>query len=466
MIRWIIGSSLRFRFLIVAGAAAMMVFGYGQLKDMPVDVFPEFAPPRVEIQTPSLGLSSTEVEALVTIPLEQALQGVPDLDVLRSKSVEQLSSIELLFKPGTDILKARQLVAERMAAATATLPTWSAPPVMLQPLSATSRTMKIGLSSSKLSTIDLSMIAYWTIRTRLLRVPGVANVPIWGERIRLYTVQADPVRMVERGVALSEVMESTADALDDGLLRFADSAPVPKGGFIDTPNQRIAIRHVLPIVSPSLLSEVPVQTKSGDFIRMGDVADLVESEPQLSGDAVINGGPGLMLIVEKLPWANTLDVTRGVEEALAELEPGLPGVEIDASIFRPATFVENAIHNLGTSLLLGVLLMIFVLGAFLFEWRTALISSVTIPISLVAAGLVLRATGATINTMILAGFVIALGAVIDDAIVDIENIVRRLREARTGPVHPRDGRRPRPVLPPDPVGRGPPAGLTPRGSRQ
>jgi CzcA family heavy metal efflux pump len=430
MMRWVVGSSLKFRYLIVACAAAMMVFGYGQLKAMPIDVFPEFAPPKVEVQTPSLGLSASEVEALVTIPLEQAMSGLPHLDILRSKSVEQLSSIELLFKPGTDLITSRQLVAERMAGAIATLPTWSAPPVMLQPLSATSRTMKIGLSSKTLSTIDMSMTAYWKIRARLLRVPGVANVPIWGERIHMYSVQADPDRMAKHGVTLEQVMEATADALDDGLLRYVDSAAVPKGGFIDTPNQRLAVRHVVPIVEPSHLSNVAIVKRGAKAIRLGDVADIVIDHQQLAGDAVINGGEGLMLIVEKLPWANTVDVTRGVDQALAELKPGLPGMDIDAEIFRPATFVQTAIHNLGFSLILGIILMMFVLGAFLFEWRTALISSVTIPVSLVAAGLVLRATGATVNTMIIAGFVIALGAVIDDAIVDIENIVRRLREAR------------------------------------
>ena len=430
MMRWIVGSSLKFRFLIVAGAAAMMLFGFGQLKDMPVDVFPEFAPPKVEIHTISVGLSAPEVESLVTVPLEQILFGIPGLDVLRSKSVEQLSQIELLFEQGTDLLDARALVAERLAVASGTLPTYAAPPVMLQPLSATSRVMKIGISSNTLSTIDLSMISYWKIRARLLRVPGVANVPIWGERIHMYVVQADPERMAARGVSLNQVMVATGDALDDGLLRFTNGAVVPKGGFLDTPNQRFTIRHVLPIVNAGDLSDVAVTNRAGKSVRLGDVADLVIDHQLLGGDAVINDGPGLMLIVEKLPWGNTLQVTEGVEEALEEMKPGLPNVDIDAQIFRPATFVEEAIGNLSTSLLLGVLLMIFVLGAFLFEWRAALISSVTIPISLVAAGLVLRATGATINTMILAGFVIALGAVIDDAIVDIENIMRRLREAR------------------------------------
>ncbi len=430
MMRWIVGSSLKFRFLLVAGAAAMMAFGYGQLKSMPVDVFPEFAPPKVEIHTISVGLSASEVESLVTIPLEQVLFGIPGLDVLRSKSVEQLSQIELLFERGTNLLDARALVAERLEIAGSTLPTYAAPPVMLQPLSATSRVMKIGLSSKTQSTIDLSLTAYWKIRARLLRVPGVANVPIWGERLHMYVVQADPERMSEQGITLNQIMEATGDALDDGLLRFTNGAVVPKGGFLDTPNQRFTIRHVQPIVNPADLSSVALTNAAGSTVKLGAVADLVIDHQLLGGDAVINGGPGLMMIVEKLPWGNTLEVTRGVEEALAEMKPGLPGVDIDAGIFRPATFVEDAIRNLSKSLLLGVLLMILVLGAFLFEWRAALISSVTIPLSLVAAGLVLRATGATINTMILAGFVIALGAVIDDAIVDIENIMRRLREAR------------------------------------
>src|ERR671914_1697438 len=166
MLRWIIGSSLRFRFIVVAVAGTMIFVGVVQLRHTSVDVFPEFAPPRVEIQTPSLGLSSSEVESLITIPLEQTLNGVPGLDVIRSRSVEQLSSIELIFEPGTDLLTARQLVQERIATVTPTLPSWSSPPFMIQPLSATSRVMKIGLASSDpgLDLIDLSMVAYWKIR--------------------------------------------------------------------------------------------------------------------------------------------------------------------------------------------------------------------------------------------------------------------------------------------------------------
>ncbi len=430
MISWIVRSSLRFRFIIVAIGGAMMVFGLGELRDMPVDVFPEFAPPRVEIQTQATGLSAAEVEGLITVPLEEVLNGVPGLDVIRSKSVPQLSSIELIFEPGTDLITARQVVQERIATVTPTLPSWARPPVMMQPLSATSRAMKIGLSSDEMSLIDLSKLAYYKIRARLLRVPGVANVAIWGHRKDQLQVQVDPQRLAESQVSLNQVMEVTADALDAGILQFAKGGFIGTGGFIDTPNQRIGIRHVLPIFSPDDLAEIVITGRDGKRMRLGDVAEVVTGHQPLPGDAVINDGPGLMLIVEKLPWGNTLDVTEGVEAALDEMRPGLPGVEIDPTIFRPATFVETAIDNLTESLVVGILLMVLVLGLFLFEWRTALISALTIPLSLIAGGFVLSLRGATINTMVLAGFVIALGAVIDDAIVDVENIVRRLRQHR------------------------------------
>lgn len=431
MIRWIIKQSLRFRFLMVAFGGALMFFGVAQVPSMPVDVFPEFAPPRVEIQTPCLGLSAAETESLVTVPLEQALQGVPGVDVVRSKSVSQLSSIEIIFKGGTDLVTTRQLVNERLQTVVPSLPTWSAPPVILQPLSATSRVMKIGLSSDTLSTIDMSMTAYWKIRARLLRVPGVANVAIWGERIDMLAVQVKPDKLREHGVTLEEVMEVTADSLDAGLLQYTDSSSVGKGGFIETPNQRLNVRHVLPIASPEDLGEVVISDDDDPrTLRLSDVADVVSEHPPLIGDAVINGGPGLMLIVEKLPWGNTLQVTEGVEAAMAELAPGLPGMQIDTTIFRPATFVEEAIGNLTDSLLLGSMLVVVLLGLFLLNWRAAVVSVVTIPVSLMSALLILHWRGVTINTMVLAGFVIALGAIVDDAIVDVENIVRRLRQAR------------------------------------
>ena len=275
------------------------------------------------------------------------------------------------------------------------------------------------------------MMSYWTVRPRLMRVPGVANVAIWGERWNVLQVQADPERMKKHNVSLEKVMEATADALDVGMLKFSKGFVVGTGGFVDTPNQRLTVRHVLPITTADDMAQVVVEERDGKApLRLADVADVKEAEQPLIGDAVINDGPGLMLIVEKLPWANTLDVTRGVEAALEQMKPGLPGIQIDTTIFRPATFIETALHNLGHALVLGSLLMILMLFFFLWEWRVALISVVAMPLSLVGAVLVLHWRGATINTMILAGLVIALGDVVDDAIIDIENVVRRLRQHR------------------------------------
>ena len=433
MMRWIVRTSLRYRFLAVAAALALLVLGGNQVRGTSVDVFPEFAPPRVEVQTACIGLSASEVEELITVPLEQNLQGVPELDVMRSKSVTQLSSIELIFEPGTDLMDARQLVQERVSTMTATLPSWAAPPVIIQPKSATSRIMKIGLSSDELAPLDLSMTAYWNIRARLLGVPGVANVAIWGQRKQLLNVNVDPERLHREGVTLEDAMTVTSNALDAGLLKYSAGTLVGTGGAVETPNQRIGVRHNLAVFTSEQLGEVVVREGAGGkAVTLSDVADIETSHQPLNGDAVINDGEGLMLIVEKLPWANTLEVTEGVEDVLQQLEPGLPGIEVDSTIFRPATFIEIAIDNLTSALFLGALLVIVILLLFLFEWRSAVISAVAIPLSLLGALTVLDVRDATINTMVLAGLVIAVGVVVDDAIIDIENIVRRLRQNRAG----------------------------------
>ena len=432
MFRWIIGSSLKFRFLVVAAAAALLGFGTQQLHRMPVDVFPEFAPPKVEIQTEGPGMTSTEVEELITIPMEDQLRGLPGVEYVRSSSVVGLSQVVLLFKMGTDLMEARQRVQERLKLAIAELPQSSGMPVMLQPLSSTSRVMKIGITSTTYDLMDLSMIAYWTIKFRLMSVPGVANVPIWGDRIKSLQVQADSSLMRAHNVTLDEVMETTANALDMGLLRYSTAAKTRIDGMLDTPNQRLVIHNESPVFSVEHLAQVPIalKTRRTEPPRLRDVATVAWDTWPMVGDAVINDGRGLMMIVEKLPWANTLDVTRGVEQALAALKPGLPGIEIDSTIFRPATFIELSMDNLTRTLIIGSVLVVMVLGAFLFEWRVALISIIAIPLSLVAAGLVLYYYGATINTMVLAGFIVALGSVVDDAIIDVENIVRRLRQHR------------------------------------
>jgi CzcA family heavy metal efflux pump len=431
--QWIVATSLRYRYLVVFLAVVLMVFGITRLRGSAVDVFPEFAPPRVEIQTLSVGLSASAVEELITVPLEQALNGTPGLDVMRSRSVTDLSAIVMIFKPGTDVIQARQLVQERLAAVYSTLPSWAAPPRIIQPLSSTSRAMKIGIYSDEYSQRELSLIAYWKIRARLLKVPGVANVPIWGEQRQIAAVHLDQKKVQAYGIPLDEVMTVMADSLDAGLLKFSNGAIVGSGGYIDTPNQRIGVRSVLPIVTPQDLAVVPINDRKkpdGSPLTLGDLGEVGWNHLPMVGDAVINDGEGLMLIVEKLPWANTLDVSRGVEAAIEEMRPGLQGISIDTTIFRPATFIETSISNLTESLLIGAVLVIIVLLFFLYEWRVALISATIIPLSLMAALLVLNLRGVPINVMTLAGLAIAIGAVVDDAIVDVENVVRRLRRLR------------------------------------
>jgi Cu/Ag efflux pump CusA len=426
MMRWIIGWSLKFRLFVVALAVAMMFFGISQLRTMPVDVLPEFAPPYVEVQTEALGLSAPEVEELVTLNLEELLNGTPWLQSMSSTSVPGLSSITLIFQPGTDIIRARQLVSERLSLAYA-LPNVAQPPVILPPLSATSRVMIVGLSSKQVSAIEMSVLARWNIRPALLSVPGVANVAIWGMRDRQLQVLVDPAKLRAHHVTLDQIVSTTGNALWVSPLSFLNASTPGSGGWIDGPQQRIEVRHVLPIASPGELSKVNVE---GTTLTLGDVAAVVEDHQPLIGDDILNNSPGLLLVIEKFPGANPQDVTRGVEAKLAELRPGLSGIQIDTNIFRPANFIDMAIGNLSWSLLIGFLLLILVLLAFFYHWRVALISLVVIPLSLVAAGLVLYLRGSTMNMMVLGGVLIAVAIVVDGAIIDVENIVRRLRQHR------------------------------------
>src|SRR4029453_58957 len=282
---------------------------------------------------------------------EDSLNGVENLDIMRSKSVPQLSSITLIFKPGTDLMRARQLVSERLAVTQATLPTWAAPPFMMPPVSATRRVMMVGLSSEEVPLTDMSMTAYWTVRARLLRVPGVANVAIWGERLKMLQVQVDPQRLQDNGVTLNEVMETTADAVDAGLLRYSDGAVIGTGGFVDTPNQRLSIEHVLPIATPDDLSKGALKEHPG--LTRKDVSNVVEDHQPLAGDAIVHDQPGLLLVIDKFPWANTLDTPEGIDKARAELRPALTNIEIDSEIFRPATFINMSIDNLTKALVIG-----------------------------------------------------------------------------------------------------------------
>lgn len=427
--RWIVATSLRFRYLVAGLAVALLYFGVTLAGSQKLDAFPEFAPVSVEIQTNCLGLSPSQIESLTTVPLEAALHGVPGVYDIRSDSEPQLSAIFLYFK-GTNVMHARQLAQERIQATAHTLPSWCDVPQMYPIVSATSRVMQIGLSSKTVSLMDMSMMAQWQLRPRLMDVPGVANVAIWGEKPKQLMVEANPALLAKNHVAMDDLMTAASNAVDAGELGYTTGAAVGSLGLVQAPNQQVDVHNIQPITTPQQLAQVPLSVKNNKILNLGDVSDVTWGYPPLIGDAVINGGPGLMLVVEKFPGANTLDVTNGIDKALSAMAPSMPGVHINNQIFRQASFIQIAIHNLSQSVLLGCILVVFVLLMFLFQWRAALVSLLAIPLSLAAAEIVLVALGTTINTMILAGFAVAVGVVVDDAIIDMENIVRRLRAWR------------------------------------
>ncbi|HZC84058.1 MAG TPA: efflux RND transporter permease subunit, partial [Rubrobacter sp.] len=384
MIRSIIGTSLRFRVLIIGIAVGVMAVGIVQLRNAPVDVLPEFTPPYVEVQTESLGLSAQEVEQLITVPLEaDLLNGVQGIDVIRSKSVAGLSDIVMVFDDQTNLYEARQLVQERLIGAVG-LPNVSKPPTMINPLSSSSRVMMIGLDPKKISSIEASVLARWTVKPRLLGVPGVANVAIWGSRDRQLQVQVDPEQLKNQGIKLSQVIETAGNAQLVSPLTFLEASTPGTGGFIETPSQRLQVRHAFgQLTTPEGLGQVPVDGTDGKM-RLDDVANVVDGHPPLIGNAIVNGNSsGLLLVVEKFPNADTAEVTAGVQDALNELKPGLSGMKIDTGVFQPTTYIEDAVGNLRLALIIAGILLALALVAFLFQWRTVLISLIVIPLSLV-----------------------------------------------------------------------------------
>ena len=430
MLQWMIGSGLKARGSMFLLAAALVTLGVVQLSHVPRDVLPEFTPPTVEVQTEALGLSAIEVEELITVPLEQdLLNGVAFLRTIHSASLPGLSSIEMIFEPGTGILDARQVVEERLTQAHA-LPQVSKPPQMLQPVSSSSRVMLVGLTSDEVSLIDMSLLARWNIRPRLMGVPGVANVSVWGQRERQLQVLVDPQRLRANGVSLQQIIETTANAQFVSNLTFVEASTPGTGGIIETPSQRLGIQHGVPFASPADLAKVIVQDTQGAPLRLGDVTDVVEDHQPLIGDAVFSDGTGLLLVIEKLPGANALDVTRGVETALDDLRPGLSGITIDTSLFRPGTYIETSSSNMITALIIGAVMLLLALAALLVDWRTAVIALLATMSSLSAAILVLFRFHTTFNSMIAAGLVLAIVVVIDDAVGDVQNVARRLNERR------------------------------------
>jgi Cu/Ag efflux pump CusA len=433
MIHWLTQKSLRSRRAVVAAAVVVMAVGLWQLPKTKVDTLPEFTPPTVEVQTEALGLSAEEVEDLITVPLEQdLLDGVAFLDTIHSSSVPGLSTVQMVFDRGTDLYTARQVVQERISQA-AGLPQVSRPPQMLQPRASTGRTALISLSSKPLTPVQIGVLARWTIRPRLLSVSGVANVAIWGQRERQLQVLVDPQKLQEKDVRLEQVISSTGNALWVSPLTFLEASTPGTGGFIDTPQQRLGIQHNLPIIKPADLGEIAIDD-APEGLKLGDVASVVEDHQPLIGDAVIDGKDtgGFIIVVDRLPYANTQEVTKGVRKALDELAPGLKGLTMDSSIYRPAGYVSTSNHNVARGLAIGAALLLVALLLLLRSWRRTLVVLVSAVVAFAVAALVLDILGQTFTIVLVAGLVMALAAVVDDGVASAAALQRRRRAGADG----------------------------------
>lgn len=416
-----IGFAVRFRGIVIALACLLVIYGVYALGSARYDIFPEFAPPQVSVQTEAAGLTPEQVETLVTRPIETAINGVPGVQTLRSTSIQGLSVVKVFFAPSGDIYRDRQLVAERLSVAAQQLPQGVAPPTITPLTSSTATVLVVGLTSRSLAPMALHSAADWIVRLRLLAVPGVADVVVFGGETRSIQIQVHPDKMIQYGLSLPDVMAAARQATG-----------VRGAGFIDTKNQRLVFQTEGQSLSAADIARTVVTSQGVGRVTLGSVADVVDAPEPASGAALIGGEPGVILNVSEQYGANTLDVTRGVEAALAELRPGLEaqGVTVHAKLFRPANFITTALANVRSSLLIGGVLVIVVLFLFLFNFRTAAISCTAIPLSLLAATLILDALGFGLNTMTLGGLAIAIGEVVDDAVIGVENIVRRLRENR------------------------------------
>jgi CzcA family heavy metal efflux pump len=419
MLNAIVRFSLRFRGIIIALAFASLGYGLYTLSRARYDVFPEFAPPLVMIQTEAPGLSPEQVELLVTTPIEIAINGVPGIESLRSGSIQGLSVVTMTFQASTDIYRARQVVAERLATVIGRLPQGVKAPVMTPLTSSTSIILAVGLTSDKLSQMQLRTIADWTVRLRMLAVPGVANVTVFGGEVKQYQFQFFPERLIQYTLTVDDVLSAARRATG-----------ISGAGFVETGNQRLVLQSEGQALTPAQLANTVLVHANGANVTLGQVAHVVEAPEPPFGAASIGGKPGVILMVEAQYGANTLEVTRGVEQALEGLRPALnqEGVQLRSDLFRPANFIETALRNVRSSLIIGAVLVVVVLFLFLFNFRTAAISCTAIPLSLLAAVTVMERMGFTLNTMTLGGLAIAIGEVVDDAVIDVENIFRRLRE--------------------------------------
>lgn len=427
MLSSIIEFSVRLRGVILALACLLAGYGGYALTQSRLDVFPEFAPPLVTIQTEAPGLSAEQVEQLVTQRVENVLGGAIGLQSMRSQSIQGVSVITLIFDDAVDIGRARQTVGEQLATVAGTLPSGVASPKMTPLSSSTSVTLAIGLTSSTRSLMDLRSVAEWTLKPRLLASQGVSDIGIYGGEIKQYQVQVDPAKLVRFGLSLQDVVNAAQR-----------STGIRGAGVLDTANQRLVLNTVGQRLDADQLGQAVLLQKNGAVVRLADVGKVVAGQETPVSGATIQGRPGVVLMVSNQYGSDIVSVTRNLEDSLAGLKPALQaeGIQLHADLFRPADFIMTSTRHLQQALMVGAALVVVVLFLFLFDTRAALISVAAIPLSLLTAIIVLHHFKVPLNTMTLGGLAIALGEVVDDAIIDVENIDRRLRENRRLP-HPR-----------------------------
>jgi CzcA family heavy metal efflux pump len=424
MLQALVSWSLRNHIAVVVLAVVLLGAGFYATRRARLDVFPEFAPPQVNIQTEAPGMSPLDVEQLITVKIETAVNGVPKLDVLRSRSIQGLSVVTLIFQDGTDIYRARQLVTERLGELAGQLPEGVRAP-RLEPLTTTTgRLLTVGFTAApsggkKPDLMDLRDLAQWSVRPRLLAVRGVAAVTLFGGDVRQLQVQVDPAALAARNLTLTDVLDATRQA-----------SGIRGAGFLENDRQRLTLRVEAQVHSAAELGRTAITSSGGTPVLLKDVARVTEGAEPKFGDALIDGAPGVLLLVYKQFDADTMEVTRRVEAELTRLQPlfASRGAVYHPALFRQANFIEHAVGNVTSSLLVGAVLVCVVLFVFLFNLRVAFISLTAIPLSLLSAILVLWGFGISLNTLTLGGLAIAVGEVVDDAIIDVENIHRRLRE--------------------------------------
>lgn len=417
MLNNLIAWSLRNRVMVLAAATIMLIAGAWTAYRMPVDVFPDLTAPTVTILTEAHGMAPEEVEALVSFPIETAVNGATGVRRVRSSTAQGISVVWVEFDWGIEIFRARQIVSEKLQTVASGLPTGVSAPLLAPVSSVMGEIMMIGLSGPQ-SPQDLRTVADWTIRRRLLAVPGVAQVvPIGGE-VRQYQVLPDPARMMSAAVTLADVVRAAEGSNENA-----------SGGVYMAQGQEYVIRGIGRVQNVADIGSTVVAVKGGIPVLLGQVADVRIGAAPKYGDASVNAKPAVVLAVQKQPGANTLELTRRIETELEEMQRNLPkGMKVHSDLFRQADFISVAIENVIEALRDGAIFVVIILFLFLWNLRATAISIVAIPLSLVVAIFAMKMLGITINTMTLGGMAIAIGALVDDAIIDVENVFRRLKE--------------------------------------